>query len=251
MGTDSPVLVEILYGLYAPLVLFRQKAYALKRSASTFWAEARLRYGLLDAAYYSLTHEDQLAACGAPIEYSPRLTGWRSYRASNPTRYWWQGISEERFDSAKAFFFVPGTTTAWSELPPLAQFRSTYAAAYVSAWGGQEDLGLLANALYGFTPLTRPIFWRLLVVWRRLYSTYASVMRSEVTDLNSLARRLLSPEPGYEPAATPPSDSLYEPFPATSNAVSQFLERFVLPRIEALLAAPEPPGEAAGVGHEE
>ena len=133
--------------------------------------------------------------------------------------------------------FYLGRTT----LATLSEFRRTYAAAYASAGDAKENPGLLANALYGFTPTTRPVFWRLLDVWHRLYSAYASVMRSDVADLTSVARRLAAPSSGDDAWATSMTNDLFEPISATSASVSQFLERFMLPQLEAVLAAPEDP----------
>ena len=104
MGTDSAVIVKLLYDLYCPLMLYRQISYALRRSLSSFTPPQRYRFALLDAMFRALTNEQDLAASGSPIEYTPRVPRWRKKRDEDPARYWWQGISEERFDDSRGAF---------------------------------------------------------------------------------------------------------------------------------------------------
>jgi len=155
-----------------------------------------------------------------------------------PQRFWWQGISEERFESAAALFLRSGTFGAGSELVPLSEFRDTYAAAYAAHGTSEQNLGLLANALNGFTPFTRPVFCRLLETWTRLYTAYDNVSKREVSDLIGLTETLCAGVIGEE-VPSPPNGSLFESPLATSQAVSVFIRCFIIPRIEALLAIPE------------
>jgi hypothetical protein len=91
MGTDSDECIDLCFRLYAPLALFRYQEYALRRSLSTFSTESKLRFGLLESAFDAVTNEELLASSGTPLQYTPRVRGWRMKRATEPQRYWCRG----------------------------------------------------------------------------------------------------------------------------------------------------------------
>jgi hypothetical protein len=151
MGTDSTGFCDIFYDLMAPLVEFRGRSHEMRHNLYVFEAQSRLGFGLLEAALGAFFNESDLANMDPAIAYSPRLPGWRSRRQINPQRYWWQGISPERFDQAMKFF-LDDTIGSFS-IQSSQQFRDTYRRLYRSNdHKGQYVLGLLGNALYGFTP---------------------------------------------------------------------------------------------------
>ncbi len=225
MGTDSSLLVSVLFDLYSPLMLFRKLSYALRRSLSSLERADRLRFGLLEAAFYALTNEAELAAGWPALEYTPRAQLWRLKRAEDPARYWWQGLSIERVDEVMPYFIAPGADELSSHVVEFPQFRSAYEQAYRSSGKTQRPLGLLANPLYGFCPKTRPVYWRLLRVWETCYRELLPVDHGTVVDP---AEALLARTGGswdLQPTA------LFEPQADTDHAVAEFLELFVLPRI--------------------
>ena len=135
MGTDAEDLVTILYNLYAPLAAFHQMSYALERTLTTFSRYSQLRFAFLESAYYALTNESQLATSGERIDYTPRVSQWRLKRQNTPSRYWWQGLSEERFEKAKAYF-IRHPKTGFPDMVDIAAFRQIYTVAYNS--GGAQ-----------------------------------------------------------------------------------------------------------------
>jgi hypothetical protein len=238
MGCDSSALVDILYDLMSPLVEFRQMDYGLRRSLSVFRRRARALFGLLEAAFEALFNDYNIANSACPIAYTPRVPDWRVKRPRNPQRYWWQGISRERFDKAVPYFIC----TDSEQLVTIQEFRGTYHRLYNSTDArGQQDLGLLANALYGFTPESRPVYWRLLIYWLRLY--HAALCNGQLEpdepDLD-LIERLLSPSESCNILHGFPMEDLqlFEPLDVSIQATSEHLVTFAIPRLRSYLEAP-------------
>lgn len=236
MGSASPVVIQMLYRLYAPLACFRQMSYALNRSLSSFVSEAKIRYCLLSSAFYALTNEGQLASSGKAVQYSPRRPGWRRLRQTEPQRYLWQGISEERFDEALPFFINKGPVSGSCEVRSLEAFIDSYLSAFRSERRTQRPLGLLANALYNFQPKARPVYYRLLTFWDRVFLLY-----NEVTDHNIRSIDLVEEAFGSQamdecPLSRVSGDDLFEPFDESWRATDNFWEVFVGPKLRATVA---------------
>ena len=239
MGTDSTGFCDIFYDLMAPLVEFRGRSHEMRRNLYVFEAQSRLGFGFLEAALGAFFNESDLANMDPAIAYSPRFPGWHSRRQINPHRYWWQGISAERFDQAMKFF-LDDTIGSFS-IQSSQQFRDTYRRLYhPNDHRGQYSLGVLGNALYGFTPEARPVFYRLLMTWAILYATLLgdSDTRSEDYDLMNLER--LFPPTGASrfPFRLNQEEGLFEPFEKTVAASCAYLNRFVVPKLRSYLALP-------------
>lgn len=237
MGTDEPELVMSLYNLYLPLAAYRQMSYALERSLSTFTRYSQLRFSLLESTYYALTNETQLATSGKPIEYTPRVSEWRIKRQQTPSRYWWQGLSEERFDVAMAFF-IRQPTTGFPDVVNIETFSQAYLAAYNSGGRNQQDLGLLANALYGFTPRTRPVYWRLLTFWDRIYKLYIRIHENTDVVVSDIFEIFQEQSVVDFCASRIESDKTFESASETWDATTIFFKRFIMPRIESYTSTP-------------
>lgn len=237
MGTDTAELVTSLYDLYLPLAAFRQMSYALERSLTTFTRYSQLRFSLLESAYYALTNEAQLATSGNSIEYTPRVSQWRQKRQRTPSRYWWQGLSEERFDKAKAFF-IRQLTTGFPQMVDAEAFRQSYKAGYNSGGRNQQDLGLLANALYGFTPPTRPVYWRLLTYWDRAYALYTEIHEGTSATVSDIDAAFHGQSVFDFCVSRVELDKVFESANQTWEATAVFFNRFVVPRIESYTSTP-------------
>jgi hypothetical protein len=162
MGSDSEVLVSLLFDLYAPLAHLWTHRYAIKRTVTSLNKLDRIRFALLEGALDALSRDSAIASSAPRLIYTPRVADWRSKRAETPTQFWWQGLTAERFARCVPLFYDPNDAKA---VPSYSAFSDAYRAAYESTGEGQQTIGLLANALYGFTPGTRPIYWRLLLLW--------------------------------------------------------------------------------------
>jgi hypothetical protein len=243
MGTDSPALVEILYGFSAPLVEFRQLTYTGRRNLALLEPRSRLQFALLESAFELFTNEVGLATMAPMIEYTPRVPGWREKRRVNPARYWWQGVSPERFDAAVPFFLrSDGAGGGADPLVSASQFHDVYGHAFRSGDEKvQQALGLLANGFYGFRPSTRPVLWRVCVCLARIYNAVLGNCAFD-RDSGDLARldTVLQPRNAscfpflYE--ALP--ETTYEPYPRTLDATLQYLTAAMLPRLRGYLAVP-------------
>ncbi len=245
MGSDSATIIEVLYGFAAPLYVARAVSYAARRSQSLLDRSSRLRLAFLDAALEVFLNEGAIASTSPPIPYSPRVPNWRRKRVEDPARYWWQGITPDRFDEARPFLLRSSPSAIDSiALVPINEFRDSYRALFRSGLSNerqQQTLGLLGNAFYGFTPRTRPVLWRMIMCQARLYQ--AALGNTEFDPEKDSARdaeRIFTPrEPSMFPftVASVPDDVLYEPLNITASAATTYLTTFVVPRLVAAMLA--------------
>lgn len=242
MGTASSTLIEILYGFAAPLVEYRHLAYAARRNIALLDEGTRLHFALLEATASAVFNEVEVATLDPPIEYTPRVPGWRAKRLSNPQRYWWQGLSADRFDDAASFFLRSGKNDP--DADPLVspeEFFQTYRRIYESSDRRlQQPLGLLANGFYGFTPKTRPVLWRLCITLARLYcvilkNTHFDPNRCNVNQLELLYQPKQRDSFPFQSLTS--VAELYEPHEITLDVSLRYLREFSLPRVRAYLSA--------------
>jgi hypothetical protein len=240
MGSASSTLVDVLYDLMAPLVLFRFLSYGLRRSLSVFTNRARFQFGLLDSALNVIFNDADVAALSPSIAYTPRVPDWRSKRKINPQRYWWQGISIERFDEAGRFFGEPANgNPSLVQLVSVQDFRKQYRIIYESFdRKAQQAVGLLANPLYGFSPAERPVYWRLLVILGRIYEALLGNTTFDPQEYPSTGvDAIFHPKSGLRFPYTLGVDpsKLFEPSSSTFNASSRYIDAFVLPKLRLYL----------------
>jgi hypothetical protein len=243
MGSDSSTLVEIVYGFSAPLVEYRLLAYSVRRNLALLDPRTRMQFALLESAFELFTNEVELATSAPAIEYSPRVPGWRRKRTVNPARYWWQGISPERFDAAVPFFLRPKEAGVDSDpLVTAQEFLDVYRRTFHSRDEKiQQKIGLLANGFYAFTPSSRPVLWRVCVCLARLYH---AMLGNNSFDPSTGNLALLPAV--FQPSDTScfpfeydvPSCELFEPLAQTLDTTLNYLMVMTLPRIRAYLAAP-------------
>jgi hypothetical protein len=243
MGTDSPTLVEVLYGFSAPLVEYRTLEYSVRRNLALLDTSSRLQFALLEAALETFFNEGELAAVAPAIEYGPRVPGWRTKRMTNPARYWWQGISPDRFDAAMPFFLRPDPSASGADpLLSAQEFADVYRRAFASTDDKiKETLGLLANGLYGFSPAARPVLWRICVSLARVYQAFLGnsnfdPKQGTVDTIDQLYRPKETNCFPFQLSTTP--GELYEPYAQTLTATLEYLESTTLRRIRAYLSAP-------------
>ena len=90
-------------------------------------------------------------------------------REAETSRYWWQGLSEERWHDAVAQFTLPDEAGG-SRLMSGHEFRNRYRSLFAEGSDAdQQALGLAANPLFRFTAFDRPVYWRLLVCQSLLF----------------------------------------------------------------------------------
>jgi hypothetical protein len=232
MGSDSEVLVSLLFDLYAPLAHFWKHRYALQRTLTSLKTPDRMRYGFLNAALEALFNDLAISAGPPRLNYEPRFEGWRELRVATPAKYWWQGITQERFALAAPLFFESRDSGA---VPSVSAFTKAYGVAYNAVGGAQQTLGLLANPLYGFTPSTRPVYWRLVLLWKSLYSVVRTLPEDMSRDdfaKTFLEEQWLEIEPF--PSELAPED-LPESRTSTTEAVKTYFADYARPRLREFL----------------
>ena len=106
MKSESDALVNTLYALWAPMVQFSLERTSCERRYAGFDWRSRLQV-LIMAAIVNVYQDDSTIACIEPgLTYSPRVPQWRLKREGEPARYWWQGLSDERFARAVREFLT-------------------------------------------------------------------------------------------------------------------------------------------------
>jgi hypothetical protein len=232
MGTDSEELVTLLFELYAPIVHFAKHRYRLQRTISTLKPSDQVRFVLLDSALDALTKDASIAASNPRLTYSPRVPQWRQRRTLEPAEFWWQGLTLERLQDAVPSFYDLDTVEA---LPSLSSFRQAYSVGYRAFFGGQQTLRLLANALYDFTPMTRPVYWRLVTIWHCLYTSILALPAAGTSDqLTKLFVESPWIDAGFPNHSLSP-DLLPEPLSSTRSAVHAYHTSYIQPRLMEVL----------------
>ncbi len=243
MGSESDTLIELVYAFAAPLVAIRAASDDIRRNAAMLDGKMRLILALVDAALHLFTNEELIAAAPPPIAYTPRLPEWRSKRIVEPARYWWQGLSPDRFDSLRGLLLQPDATRPGRSIVISAmEFKATYRALYASSCpdaSQQQLLGLLCNGFYGFTPSLRPVLWRVIVCHCLLYQAAIAVSLEPAVpgDVNSLFAAHAIERISLI-GRDIPRDHLFEDFQITLEACTRYLDTFVLPRAQIAAAVP-------------
>jgi hypothetical protein len=112
----------------------------------------------------------------------------REKRAREPATYWWQGLTRGRLDPAIELCIHRDA----GRLTTLSEFEDRYLELFDSPANSRtKSLGLFCNPLYNFTPLDRPVYWRMLMcqllIYRRISQRSrlpADVLTSPEFDFN-------------------------------------------------------------------
>lgn len=238
MGSESDTLVDTLYSLMLPTVVFNLLSGSLSRNFALLDWRAKLQLSILEAVSESFINDHLIAGLDPGIDYSPRVPDWRKKRQSNPQKYWWQGLSEDRLSNAIAEFTLKGKDSESKRILTRTEFHERYKNLFRRASRSeQQALGLAANALYGFTPKSRPIYWRLLIIQARLYHALLKTGMDNLRRPSSTneAFQLFSPS---NPNATEfPYSGVhdqfdgFEPLQTTVETSSQYLNMLVVPKL--------------------
>lgn len=235
MKSASDSLIGTLYALWAPMAHYELERSSWERRFAGFDWRSKLQFLLIEAVASCYRDDDVFAGLAPVIPYTPRVRGWRERREAEPARYWWQGLSEERWRDAAAQFMVRDGTGS-PRLMSGAESRQHYRALFA---GGSDDdqraLGLAANALFRFTTFDRPVYWRLLVCQSLLYHALLRT-RSETlgrpespADLLALARPI--DDVAFPLGPTDPLVETFEPMTATVDAARAYIGEVVAYRL--------------------
>lgn len=166
LPTSGGLIRDLAYDLFAPLALYQLNAQALTSAEQV----------LLGLAYNSVTWDYHLAAIPPRLVYSPECRGWRYRRYEEPASSWMQGLSMEQLEERLARFFIVQNVDQDRRLVTKEEFKAEFDRILSFGFDRDQDrrrLGVLVNPLLGFAPIDRPVYWRVLAVQQRLYSTLA------------------------------------------------------------------------------
>jgi hypothetical protein len=164
----SSETIATTYAIFLPLALFSLIRRTLTETDFSLDEKVALRYVLARELYGAFQNGKALADCSPALPYDPLIDDWRLLRMKNPQQYWWQDLTQLRLDRAIEVFVI--REERGDRLLTFGEFEDLYRTVYA---GGdrhkQKMLGVAANALYGFTPFGRPVFWRVLMAKVHLY----------------------------------------------------------------------------------
>jgi hypothetical protein len=171
MGAANYNVISTLHGLFAPLVIVRGMRRGLTLLDLSLEPRIHLQYELASAIYDSFSEDTRLATLAPALDYDPSDKEWRRLRQSKPEKYWWQGLTMGRLERIlDALTAMNSSADEPPRVVTFGEFEELYIT--VAATGSEIDrknLAVAANALLGFRPEKRPVFWRMMIVQARLY----------------------------------------------------------------------------------
>jgi hypothetical protein len=245
MLTDSSEAIASLYELLAPVAVFRLLREKITVVDLSLDSRVWIQY-LLARQLYDTFHDDAALAAIPPLHpYDPLTEDWRRKRLNEPAIYWWQGMSRGRLDSAIDILIKIDEVTRRRQLVTFGEFESLYKQLYNSEnREHQKVIGIAANAIYGFQPNERPIFWRLLLTQAHLHRALQRtnqmaplkvIGQEKLAGLGSEIRELVKLEsyadfdwPSRAPDIKPP-----ETLDETINASLTYLEQQLFPYLSS------------------
>ena len=244
MGCKSKRLISTLYSIFGPMVLFYWMREFFDRNVSLLTRNARVQYTLLESLVESYRNDAIIAETEPSIDYSPQVPNWRLKRERQPEKYWWQGLSEVRLGESIASFVIADNTGTSKRILQKSEFFDLYEKLYMTGTRTQQrPLGLAANALFRFTPSTRPVYWRLLTIHTMLHNGLLNTLENSVEEpLNTqTARRILQQENSSRfPFVGVPDDFVgHESFETTIDVSLRYIEQFVIPKLIIRTRRPE------------
>jgi hypothetical protein len=160
LPTTGGPISELAYDLLAPLAYFKLGLTTLPGQRSH-----------LQLVYELPTLHYRIAAQEPEVPYAPEVLGWKSLRYRTPETTWLQGLTKEQLDERIVNFLCTRTRAGDLRLATRAEFKAEFQRIVTSnVERSRRSLGVLINPLLGFTPMTRPVYWRILAIQHQLYS---------------------------------------------------------------------------------
>jgi hypothetical protein len=160
LPTRGGLVREIAYDIMAPLA-YHQLDFPISQKSKS---------ALIDA-YLALTEHCAIAKMDPPINYDPECTDWRIQRYITPDRSWLQGLRPAQLFERLSAFLTARDRRGCVRLATREEFKAEFDRVLNSGnEHAQRSLGVFLNPLFGFTPASRPVYNRILSIWRSLYS---------------------------------------------------------------------------------
>jgi hypothetical protein len=160
LPTSGGAVREIAYDIMAPLA-YHQLGFSVSEGSKTE----------LSKAYLALTKHYAIAEMDPPLAYEPECPNWRTQRYVTPDSTWLQGLRPDQLSERLSAFLTAKDRRGCVRLATREEFKAEFDRVLNS---GEEHarrlLGVFLNPLFGFTPASRPVFHRILMIWRSMYS---------------------------------------------------------------------------------
>ncbi|MEL6687080.1 MAG: toll/interleukin-1 receptor domain-containing protein [Pseudomonadota bacterium] len=189
MGSNNPTLVNLGFGIFWPFIVYFHGREEYKRSVGNYESRDRVIWLLLETMYNAFVFDEKMANdYDEKLNYTPRVRGWRSKRVEEPQKFLLQGINDREMNSLCSF--LSRTPQIDIETIKFNEFEKIYNNAFDTQKNGYKEIGLLFNALYNYSPQSRPIFIRILCLWyasmRLVLNTHTGAMH-DASDYTSAA----------------------------------------------------------------
>jgi hypothetical protein len=191
MMCRSSELISALYAILSPMAFFcilREKMTIVDCSLDP---TISFRYRVARQLLLSFHEDVDIAHLPPAIDYDPMVTDWRTKRLEKPAKYWWQGATPGRLD--KAIRMLIASDGERRRVISFGEFEDLYNQTFNGAdRDKQKTIGVAANALYGFTPIERPVFWRIITIHAHLHRVLITTIPDQIGSTLRSPERLRS-----------------------------------------------------------
>jgi hypothetical protein len=179
LPTRGGIVRDLAYDLLAPLAFLELKPNGLITSDRE----------LLHQAFQAPTLHYRLARADPTLPYTPQADYWRRLRYQNPPTYWLQGLSMEQLRDRLHRFLIVNNLDRQQRLATREEFKAEFdRILQVGTEYEQRALGVLINPLLGFTPIDRPVYWRVLALQHHAYNKI--IGRDSITPFDPITATL-------------------------------------------------------------
>jgi len=173
LPTRGGLVRDLAYDLLAPLAFFRLNEQQLVDPERH----------LLQLVYRSITQHYELADLPPLLTYHPELAGWRQRRYHEPASSWLQGMSIEQLAERLDRFLIVPDISYNRRLATREEFKAEFdRIQQLSNEHERRSLGVLVNPLFGFTPIDRPVYWRVLALQQLLHQAIVNQSLEAIFD---------------------------------------------------------------------
>ena len=163
------------------MVVVRQLSRKLSLTDHSLEPKIELQYHLASSIHRSFRDDQRLAKIDPVIPSSPFASGWRPRRETEPSQFWWQGLTLGRLAGMLDLMTVE-PEGGDERVISFGEFERFYQEIFLD----QDEMrrkvvAAAANAIYCFRPKDRPVFWRMLIAQARLYQALARSRSNALT----------------------------------------------------------------------
>lgn len=155
--------LALMYHLMMPVVYFKISKNKLTNIDLQLNAKIHLQYLLSKQTYVSFYSDADIAVI-AEIDYTPYVPNWKVLREESPAKYRRQGFAAGRLDNAIEEL---KDSKNIEQVIGFGDFERKIKEVITNDYAG--SLGALKDLFHDFTPLNRPVLWRMVVIQYALY----------------------------------------------------------------------------------